>query len=496
MSTFNQSVAYLGIFILYICSGWLGIHYAAIGDSSLTLIWMPAGIALASFIIYGRQVWPIIWLGSFTANMSFLIDPQSDWPILKDIGFAGAAAFINSHIQGAYAFKLYKKHISEDGLFKVQNILHFITKVILPPCFLNTLLLVVIYTLGGYLNFNLDSLTSHYVAGVLADFHGYFIVCPLAIAVLQIKKQRLFLPKWTLELFAFGLMFVSLLAVGFSLFSAAIYLLIPLGVFIAIRLGMIASCLFILVLSLSMTGATASLIGPFVQDDLLRSLFSLLIFIFSVSIPVLLLASEDYERRDILKNLESTVAKRTQSLRQENAVLEEISRRDSLTGCANRRYFDEYLKFEWDRAKKSQCSLALLMIDVDHFKAYNDCYGHMAGDQCLRKVAKALAEVINRPRDLLARYGGEEFAIIFPDTDDPLLIAQRCRQKIEQLQLQHAGSKTEKNITISIGCSAFTPDEHCTIDQLLEQADIALYQAKENGRNQALNYTSIKDKNV
>ncbi|MFG1498340.1 diguanylate cyclase [Saccharospirillum sp. HFRX-1] len=163
--------------------------------------------------------------------------------------------------------------------------------------------------------------------------------------------------------------------------------------------------------------------------------------------------------------------------------LERISLTDGLTGLANRRHFDQHLTQEWARAQREGTSVALIMIDIDHFKNYNDEYGHPAGDQCLRRVAAALQRIAQRPLDLVARYGGEEFAIILPHTEDPAQVAEQCRQVVEDLQLPHAFSEAAAVVTISAGVCVGQPRQHDVPETLTEGADHALYEAKEGGRN-------------
>ncbi|WP_189613314.1 CHASE domain-containing protein [Saccharospirillum salsuginis] len=167
--------------------------------------------------------------------------------------------------------------------------------------------------------------------------------------------------------------------------------------------------------------------------------------------------------------------------------LERISLTDSLTGLANRRHFDEFLETEWKRARRQGNRLSLIMIDIDHFKQYNDEYGHPAGDHCLEQVAQALDSVVGRSTDLVARYGGEEFALVLPDTDDATGVAEACREAVESLRIPHEYSRVADIITISAGVyTVERPESGMTAESITEKADEALYQAKERGRNQVV----------
>lgn len=171
-----------------------------------------------------------------------------------------------------------------------------------------------------------------------------------------------------------------------------------------------------------------------------------------------------------------------------NRRLEIQARTDSLTKLPNRREFKKVLAHEFMRAKRSNSPLAILMIDIDYFKNFNDCYGHISGDACLRLVARALRKSLKRSTDIVARYGGEEFAAILPDTDQngANLVAEHILQSIRAMGIKHGDSKFRK-VTISLGVTVYQSRSHCTVtDQadLVQAADQALYYSKKNGRNQ------------
>ena len=165
--------------------------------------------------------------------------------------------------------------------------------------------------------------------------------------------------------------------------------------------------------------------------------------------------------------------------------LEALSFKDGLTGVANRRRFDSILEVEWANARRNNQPLSVIMLDIDHFKQYNDHYGHLQGDACLKQVAQVLNSAATRARDLFARFGGEEFVLVLPETDEKSAakIAERCRNLIFKEQIAHAASPTSQILTLSIGVSSITPSHQDDPLGFIEEADRRLYQAKQRGRN-------------
>ena len=169
-------------------------------------------------------------------------------------------------------------------------------------------------------------------------------------------------------------------------------------------------------------------------------------------------------------------------------ILKNLSLRDGLTGIANRRHFDEFLEVEWRRAMRSSYPICLIMFDIDFFKRYNDDYGHLAGDECLRRVADTTKATFKRAGDLVARYGGEEFSVILPMTDREIasVIAETMRWKVESVKIPHKSSEVSAWVTISVGAISLVPSHDLSHSYLIEEADKALYQAKHGGRNRVV----------
>lgn len=174
-----------------------------------------------------------------------------------------------------------------------------------------------------------------------------------------------------------------------------------------------------------------------------------------------------------------------------NEELERISYLDGLTSTMNRRGFDRHLQLEWKRACRDNSPLGLLMIDIDQFKNYNDTYGHLAGDDCLRTVAEVLRSCLLRPADLLARYGGEEFVVLLPDTDadGALEVADRMRTAVYAKQIRHESAFEHPHVSISIGVNSTSICPTQRVLELLNCTDEALYNAKHSGRNCCVVYS-------
>ncbi|GEB70742.1 diguanylate cyclase [Pseudoalteromonas carrageenovora] len=175
-------------------------------------------------------------------------------------------------------------------------------------------------------------------------------------------------------------------------------------------------------------------------------------------------------------------------IKQKNDLLEMLASIDGLTEIPNRRYLDENLSREWRRSKRSGTPLSVLLMDIDHFKRYNDCYGHRAGDECLKEVAQVLAAQCERGSDFIARYGGEEFAAVLPGVGkaDAIEFANKIRSAVNALDIEHKASLNADHITISIGIATTESGQIYAEQALLEEADLGLYAAKDEGRDRII----------
>jgi diguanylate cyclase (GGDEF)-like protein len=202
----------------------------------------------------------------------------------------------------------------------------------------------------------------------------------------------------------------------------------------------------------------------------------------------LALGAIDYIVKPIRPSIVQARVRNHLELKRSRDLLARLTTVDHLTGISNRRRYDEYLELEWRRAARDQTPIALIAIDIDHFKAYNDLYGHPKGDTCLIAVAQALAQSVSRTPDLIARCGGEEFACVLPGTDaiGASHLADEMLTRVLALEMEHARSATHEKVTVSIGVAAMIPDPEEPPQTLVALADAALYQAKAEGRNRVV----------
>lgn len=191
------------------------------------------------------------------------------------------------------------------------------------------------------------------------------------------------------------------------------------------------------------------------------------------------------QRTKDLEKLNEKIEKQNLELEEANRALKQLSFRDSLTGLWNRRKYDQTLEKEWRRCLRNKRPLALILLDIDYFKRFNDSYGHVAGDECLIKIGGVFKNSLSRASDLAARYGGEEFVVLLPEAgkEEAIKVADMLRQKIESMHVPHEKSAVSKYVTVSLGVTSTVPDRNSSHEDLFKMADRALYLAKNSGRN-------------
>jgi diguanylate cyclase (GGDEF)-like protein len=315
---------------------------------------------------------------------------------------------------------------------------------------------------------------SYWARWFTGDMIGIVLWLPLGIILISGETYALFawkkLPRTLGLLGTFSL-------VGWGLFNSKptpiAFLLMPFLLLIAFKLGFSGSAIAVNVLSIVSAKGTLHRLGPFGSIQEPYSVTALQSFL-AVSmlmcfpISILLLERDEFERET----------------REAYERVEKLAISDGLTGLANRRRFDDIFDQEWRRAMREGEPIGVMMIDVDCFKLFNDFYGHLAGDQCLRSIADSIRGSVNRAGDLPARFGGEEFVVLMPGTDlcGVVQVAEMLRFRIEVLHLEHKRSP-HHIVTVSIGCWSATPMPGMMPESLIEIADQGLYSAKLNGRN-------------
>jgi diguanylate cyclase (GGDEF)-like protein len=323
----------------------------------------------------------------------------------------------------------------------------------------------------------------------IGDAMGIAVMTPLTLAIRVEDLRWLFVEAKRAETLGI-LVGLSLLSTG--VFSQGglllIFLLFPALLLVIFKLGSSGSAIGVFLMLVPAAYFTVGQRGPFVpggvlsKSQVVHSIFSLQCFL-GVALVTIYSVSTALAERDKLQQ-ELTMAYRSAHAEAEL---------DHVTGLANRRALDRQLALEWKRAAREKVSLSLLMIDVDRFKLYNDHYGHLAGDACLRAIATILAKAPLRANDLVARFGGEEFAIVLPlaAAEGAFQIGDRIRQNVADACMHHTGNMPGI-VTISVGAATIRPTAEWGETALIEQADRALYQAKQNGRNQVVGVDGMK----
>jgi diguanylate cyclase (GGDEF)-like protein len=431
-------------------------------------VWWPTnGIALGLLMRTDRRHWLLIMASTLCGSV--IGEIQYGLP-LSWILFNGLANLAGP-LLGALTLARFRQ--LEEWLLTPHVVLRFVgCGLVLSP-------LVSAIILATYRSVYLDegSFWGHLQLRCVSDMLGYALLTPLVLVVSEWVTNRVLIPRkvvgpflsivglviWVSAVFWQSTYSLTFVAVSFTLMAT-------------IRYGFSVSVISLNILAVIATAASMSGHGPFVLGGgvnvtsrvLLLQGFLILTMTTVMSVSVIQLERKVFQDR--MKNAYDEMARTAET--------------DSLTGLKNRRFIEAALSREWKRALRDRAQLALLMVDVDYFKLYNDSYGHVAGDDCLRAVAEVLSRGARRPADIVARYGGEEFMCILPNTDvrGAFLLAESLRRQIEALS-ERPHSTLKCSVTVSVGCVAATPSLDSRSESLVETADQALYRAKHNGRN-------------
>jgi diguanylate cyclase (GGDEF)-like protein len=435
-----------------------------------TILWPLNGVTIAILIMRPRSEWPSMLLGievgtgfgeHFDNNVVNSLGPEILQRLMSLVEVTVSAMFLP-------AFSTLEEWLRKPRIFP-----RFVAALLIGPTVSGILAAVFFHAVTG------QGYLAAFDDWAAADALGIAAIMPLALSFSSREMRGLFrlrsLPR---TLAALALAFGSAAAVFTVSRYPLLFLLFPAILLADGLLGFAGSAIAVFGVSLIAVYYTTLLKGPFgvwPRDLAVTSNVALqlylgfeLLALFPASLMLL-------ERKRMGSELQNT-----------NAQLLLLASLDGLTGIPNRRSFDEYFAQEWNRAIRLQTPLAFIMMDIDHFKQFNDIYGHHAGDQCLQAVAQALKGEVQRAQDHLARFGGEEFSLLLPhtDLDGAIHLAEQLRMAIMELRINHRGSSTGQ-VTISLGCAALTPANGEDRTHLLQIADAALYEAKRSGRNRS-----------
>ena len=434
-------------------------------------IWWPTnGIAVALMVRSERREWPVILvgtlLGSLGGELQFHVNATSN--------LVNGAANAAGPLLAAAALPRFKR--LDEWLQEPRLVLRFIVfAMLLAPLVSAMIFAVYERTVAPNISFWVLLRTR---AG--SDMLGYAMATPLVL-VLVSRERYTAIRAAGFRGFAIPAALLAMVAVSTWMICHQSsyplnFVLISVMLLVSVRIGFATSVIAMNLMAVLVTVATMGGTGPLVLGNgalmadriMLLQLFLSLTMITVFSVSVMQIEREVYQTKLQLAYTE----------------MERQATTDALTAVGNRRLFESRLESEWARAQRSGEPVAVLMIDVDWFKSYNDLYGHLAGDECLRTIARALDGMQQRSTDLLARYGGEEFVMLLPGTtlEGAVTIAEAIQVRMRALH-QDSESSLHSPVAVSIGCAALVPAPGMLPNHLIGASDEALYRAKQNGRN-------------
>jgi diguanylate cyclase (GGDEF)-like protein len=472
-------------------ASWFGSTFARLGPESTPVVSLAAGVALAGILLGGSRLWPGIVVGVFAAELGGLTTAGLTFSgVVAALAIAFAAA-----LQAVVSAALFRAVVgASDPFHRARDGGWF----------------VVIGTILGCVIMPTVTATADGVSGAMPWAHwserwlhswfgnhtGVLLAAPLFLAWAHGKVK---LGPWQgpeLVLLATAPAIVCL-AVRLTSYPLE-YLYLPLLAWAAFRFGPRGATTMTLAVAALAVIATAQGYGSFSGETSGVTRFLITSFIGTIGASTLVLLGVITQRdaaehglADARATLETRVRLRTQELAAANGRLRRIADLDGLTGVPNRRYFNTALANEWRKCEQGGRSVAVILMDVDYFKLFNDTYGHPAGDDCLQAIGDALAAGLQRGGELLARYGGEEFVALLPGVDvaEAIRTAERLRQRVAELNIPHCMPTDGSRVTLSAGVAAETPTPRRTPGDLLASADAALYTAKHAGRDRVIQGT-------
>ena len=461
----SPSTEILSVSILYFFCAWISLKFTG-GGGQIASVWLANGVLLAYLMTTHRSHWRKLITGCMIANVLVNIGAGDD--LMKAVMLSACnmtEVAIPAHVLGG---RLRNRNTIINWAFAQKFLIY---AVILGPAFAGALAGVTLSALQS------ENSSEVFKIWFMADALGIALVTPLAVALRRSGVNAI----RDKEGLAYMILCLSLVGVvTAAVFSQSryplLFVIMPFLVFAAFRLGLAGlSTAYVICGSIALVLTSAGsgpmfLIADATAGDRLFLVQMFILFVEVSTIPVAL-ALESRLR------LESQLATA-------NARLEHLAGTDPLTGLPNRRAFDRAFEREWAIAARAKAPLAIAIVDVDHFKAFNDTYGHIAGDDCLTRLGEILCNTIFRPGDFIGRYGGEEFVIVLPGTDmtGAEKVCERVKEVVSTANLPHESSPHD-HVTVSVGFASMTPDNQLSKNLLLEAADAALYSAKSSGRN-------------
>jgi diguanylate cyclase (GGDEF)-like protein len=456
---------------------WIGLMSGR-GAGHVPAVWWANSVLLAIVLLNRRSNrWPLLAAGYCGNVIAHLVmhDPISQVLLLSLVD-TGETAFAVLAVQWRMPFTTERGlHLRGLDLMDRGRLLRFVLfGVLLGPLLAACCAALILRTLV-----NAPMLTAFrwFPPSAL----GMAIVTPLLLGLARRETMDLFAPKrLSKTLIAMGLLAVTTTGIFSRGEFPLLFLLFPPLLLLVVELGVGGGALGLCIVAAIGSIYTVAGHGMLAQASLEQRILMLQMFLATavLSADVVGLVLGDLKRSAL-------VAERARlQLNDALETLEEVVRIDAVTRIANRRYFDEVLMKEWGRAIRESSTISVVLMDVDHFKSYNDLYGHIAGDECLRRIAEIATSVLHRTGDFFARFGGEEFALVLPHTDaaGAEQVATQIYSAVRAAAIAHE-TLPGRRLTISLGCAAASPKKDEAASDLLVAADRALYQAKRDGRD-------------
>jgi len=464
--------------LTYYGGAWLGVSQT-ITPEGIAILWPPNAVLLAALLLFPYRHWPLIGLATMIAEL--LADVPA-FPIWAALLFG----LINFFEASLAAWLLRRGSRSEFDFNRLTRGGFFLLYGPLLASSLAALLGAGVYQLIGRSDSSYWSLWRLWWFG---DALGLLLLTPFFMMVWRWVRDGLPRPNWSM-LLELSLLWILMVVVGYYVFSMGIQrdlnfqltpvILMPFSILAAVRYGLVGATLTIIVHTMMAVGLMVRGVHPYQEFPPQLAVWLLQENMTVTAITAFGLAILLQEIRTQKQELELRVQERTATLETAVSRLNELASTDYLTGIINRRHFQDVAQRELMRLGRHGNSASLILFDLDHFKRVNDRFGHEAGDLVLKKVARAVQEVM-RPMDMFGRYGGEEFLVLLPDTrtENAMEIAERMRKRVEETYSLYRGR--EIHVTISIGVAQWNGRD--SLKELIRQADSALYQAKNAGRN-------------